>query len=90
LLTVLNVIADGEFAPDLEHGPDSWWDCTNFLPFIADFLTEDVGQLEERKAGVAEPWWTRTWELGEQYIKKHGHLARDGRPSLSWVPVRSA
>jgi len=65
-----------------------WW--TNFLPFIADFLTDDVEELEERKAGVAEPWWAWTRELAERYIQKHGQIARDGRPPSSWIPAGPA
>jgi hypothetical protein len=90
LLTVLNAFVGGRLAPDLEHGPGSRRDCTNFVPFIADFLTEDVEHLERRTAGVEEGWWAWTQELGEQYIRKHGHLARDGRPPRSWAPARPA
>jgi hypothetical protein len=90
LLTVLNAYAGGQLAPDLEHGPDSRHDCTNFIPFIADFLTDDMEHVERRKAGVAEHWWSWTQELGERYMKKHGDMAREGRPPLSWVPAKPA
>jgi hypothetical protein len=87
LLTVLNAYIGDRLARDLEHGPDSRRDCTNFLPFVADFLTDDLEQLAERKAGVAERWWTWTQKLGKRYIQKHGHKARDGRPPRSWIPA---
>lgn len=87
LLTVLNCFPGSELAPDLEDGPDSWEDCTNFIPFIADFLTEDVRQLETRKAGIAEHWWDWTHFLGEKYLKNLGPVARDGRPTRCWIPA---
>jgi hypothetical protein len=87
LLTVLNGYMGGELAGDLEHGPDSRHDLTNFIPFIADFLTDAKVHLEERKAGVADRWWARTQQLGESYMKKWGQRARDGRPPHSWIPA---
>jgi hypothetical protein len=54
------------------------------------FLTDDVVKLEERKAGIEERWRAWTQELGERHIRKHGHMARDGRPPRSWAPARPA
>lgn len=90
LLTVLNAFVGGRLASDLEHGPNSWRDCTNFVPIIADFLTEDIENLEKRKAGVKFGWWAWTQELGEQYLRKRGQSARDGRPTKSWIPARAS
>jgi hypothetical protein len=87
LLTVLAGCVGAKLARDLEHGPNSWRDCTNFLPFIADFLTDDLEQLEQRKVGIEERWWVWTQELGERYIRTNRYRARDGRPPRSWIPA---
>ena len=90
LLAVVNVYAGVLTASDLEHGPRPLHDSTNFVPLIADFLTDDVHQLEARKAGIDEWFWAWTQKLGELYLQTHGHLARDGRPQYCWVPARFA
>ncbi len=87
LLTCLNVVLRGNQAPDLEHGPDSWHDSCNFIPLIAEFLSDDMEWIEKRKRGVEAQWWDKTQGLGQQYLEKHGTKARDGSPTKSWIPA---
>lgn len=87
LLTVLNVLLTGRLAPDLTHGPESWHFGDNFQPFVADFLTDDRAELAARKAGIAEPWWDRAGRLTDEYLRREGRRARDGRPTRAWRPA---
>jgi hypothetical protein len=87
LLTVNRYTLGGPISSDLENGPLSYGRFSNFMPIIADFVTDDVDRLHERKRAIAEDEWTRTWVLGQRYLERHGPLARDGRPPLSVRPA---
>jgi hypothetical protein len=80
LVTVNRYTVGGPIVPDLEHGRLSYNRFSNFLPLIADFLTDDHDRLRQRKMKIGEDEWVRTWVLAERYREKHGPQARDGRP----------
>ena len=83
LLTV-NTYTFGEIPVcDLESGAGSYGRYSNFAPLIADFLSDDVGRIAERKAEIAESEWVRAEQLGREHLRRHGHRrVRDGRPML--------
>jgi hypothetical protein len=71
----------GDFARDLENGPASYHRYYNFIPFIAEFLSDDLEKIEARKANISESEWERTKYLADRYIIKNGRArVRDGRP----------
>ncbi|MCI0524693.1 MAG: hypothetical protein L0Y75_05460 [Acidobacteria bacterium] len=73
---------------DLNPGPRQTGKYGNFAPLIADFLTDDVSLVEEKKAGIAKAEWRRAEALGREYLKRHGEKARDGRPLLCHLPAK--
>lgn len=81
LLTVntYSHISDG-LASDLTPGPNSINRYGNFQPIIADFLVDDIQQVNQRKRDIDEPEWQRAWKLAQEWIAKHGPKARDGNP----------
>src|SRR5215217_7681664 len=82
---------DEPHADDLEIGPNAYGRYVNFSPFIADFLTDDVETVEQRKAEISEYEWRKTAELGNRYLDDRIAPPRDGRPLLSCLPIeRSA
>jgi hypothetical protein len=87
LLTVNRYILDGPPAPDLEHGRLSYNHFSNFQPIIADFLTDDLDRLRQRKRRIGEDEWVRTWVLGQRYVEEFGNQARDGRPPFCKQPA---
>jgi hypothetical protein len=89
LLTVNRYVREGPLAGDLEHGPASYHRYVNFLPLIANFLSDDLDRIESRIASIAEPEWARTIALGRRSLAKFGDRARDGRPSRCLVPAEA-
>jgi hypothetical protein len=90
LLSVNTYFYPGEcHVEDLQVGPNAYGRYVNFNPFIADFLTDDVATLEERKAGISEDEWHKTAELGSSYLSERIAPPRDGRPLLSSLPAKS-
>ncbi len=86
LLTVNTYFYPNEsHAEDLQIGPNAYGRYVNFNPFIADFLTDDVETLEQRKADISEDEWRKTAELGERWLNEN-LPPRDGRPLLSSFP----
>jgi hypothetical protein len=87
LLTVNRYALGESLAPDLENGPLSFKRFVNYHPIVADFVSDDIDGLRERKRAIREDEWTRTWILGQRYLEKHGPAARDGRPFMSLRPA---
>jgi hypothetical protein len=87
LLTVNTYYAVEPLAPDLTEGPLSFHRYGNFIPRIADFLTDDVERLRARKAKIIADEWARAWVLGMRYLETHGPVARDGHPERCFEPA---
>jgi hypothetical protein len=90
LLTVNGYVRDEGVAKDLIPGPASYHRYGNFIPLIAEFLSEDGPRIEFRKQEIAEPEWQRARELGDAYLSRPGLRYRDGRPLYSWFPAALA
>ena len=76
------------YAVDLVPGPQrSGW--SNFTPFIAEFLSDDIARIEERKRQIGEPEWRTAAERAETRIARWGlGTARSGKPTQAGVPIR--
>jgi hypothetical protein len=88
LLTV-NRYAPKEYgmAPDLTPAPGMVTEFGNFMPLIADLLTNERQALDIGKARISEAEWKRTLELG-QALWRAGRVApRDGTPLRSDKPA---
>lgn len=79
LLTVNYYDARGKDA-DIEFGPRKCSDWTGFQPIIADFVSDDVDRLEERKAALPRSAWERAWELAVEYEENWPDSFRSGEP----------
>lgn len=53
---------------------------SNFCPFIADFLSDDIDVIEKRKRAISEDEWQRTRQLGMERLRKKPRRARHGNP----------
>lgn len=73
---------DGTVAEDLDPGPRSYDQYSDYSPLIAEFLSDDMAAIEARKAAIPEPEWERARQMGQAVLERHGpERARDGRPS---------
>ena len=66
-------------APDLKVGPGDLGRWGNFMPFIAEFLSEDDEQINTRKKAIGESEWQRTEMLGREALC-NGVKPRNGEP----------
>jgi hypothetical protein len=88
LITINTYVdSDGSYESDLKPGPEARDYYENFHPFIADFLTDDVERLAQRKLEISEDEWRRTEELGHTYLSENYARPRDGRPCWSILPA---
>lgn len=71
--------------PDLIDGPRSTYQHALIFPMITDFLSDDLSRIAERKAEISREEWTRTASLADEYLKRPGCTARDGRPLYSGI-----
>ncbi len=54
----------------------------NFWPVIAEFVSDSVARIDERKREIGEDEWLRTEQLGRERMKQAFKM-RDGRPFYS-------
>ena len=81
---------DGTYETDLLPGPLARVYYRNFTPLIADFLTDDVERLAQRKDEISEDEWKRTEEMGQSYLEEGYAQPRDGRPFWCTDPADKA
>lgn len=85
LLTV-NVYEYGEgIESDLELGSEETGRYGNFIPLIAEFLSDDMDQIEYRKSAIPQSEWQKTWQMGENALLG-GQAIRDGEPYMCSIP----
>lgn len=78
LLTVNFYGCSKEVEGDLVPGMRYTGVWTAFNPLIADFLTDDLVRLEQRKREIEEEEWEYVFELGCAYLDRFPGLYRDG------------
>jgi len=87
LLTV-NSYGEGKaWARDLHRGPQQRNRYSNFYPLIAEFLSNDIADIEARKKQISEPEWERTATSARQTMATPGFRPRNGSPFFSFRPV---
>lgn len=68
-LLTINIYVEEQLTFDLKEGPKAYHRYGNFAPLIAEFLSDDLGKIEERKKEINEEEWQRTEELGTKFMK---------------------
>lgn len=80
-------IEDSGYESDLVPGPANIGRYGNFMPLVADFLTDDVERLDKLKAEISEVEWLHTETLGQTYLTEDFARPRDGRPCWAQQPA---
>jgi len=78
---------DRNIVKDLNLGPKELGRYRNFYPLIAEFLSDDMDRISQRKTQIEETEWSRTQILGKEYMEKNGFRARNGNPYFSMIPA---
>ena len=69
LLTV-NTYGQGEpVDTSLIPGPLDTGRYTRFNPIVAEFISDDMDRINERKRAISEAEWTRAYEMGLAYLR---------------------
>lgn len=63
---------------DIYPGQDAKGRYKSFGPLIADLFTDNTERLERKKREIPEEYWQRTLYLGNEYMRKHPKIARNG------------
>jgi hypothetical protein len=84
---IYDYLEDKGYESDLIPGPATTGRYGNFVPLIADFLTDDADRLAERKAEISAEEWLRTETLGQTYLTENFARPRDGRPCWCYEPA---
>jgi hypothetical protein len=87
LLTVNTYMRGQRIAPDLAAGPRQLGQWVNFYPVIAEFVSDDVRRIAERKAAITEEEWKRCALMGNESLRSFPNRWRDGSPFRSGQPV---
>ncbi len=65
-------------APDIDAGPGSSGNFSDFLPIVQLFLAKHDEKIMERTKLFDEARWARVKELTDAYRNEHPNTARDG------------
>ena len=79
------IASNMQVVADLKHGPKSYRRYSNFVPLIAEFLSDDLHTIQSRKSQIQESEWSRAVACGSEFLKS-GHRPRLGNPCLSHRP----
>jgi hypothetical protein len=74
-------------APDLVPGERDHKRYGNFIPYIAEFLSEDNERIAARKAEISEEEWQRAEQMGREALQRCDGATRDGSPLLADEPA---
>lgn len=86
LLAVITHVEDDR-VPDLIPGPAWNNHYVNFCPLIADFLSDEMDIIEQRKGEIDESEWNRCLESAEETRSKVRGPYRPGDPIKADKPV---
>jgi hypothetical protein len=74
----------------LVPGPKNTGQWNNILPVIAEFISDDLQQINELKLRVPDAEWKRCYAMGLQYLQTFPGRWRDGRPFFASMQLADA
>ena len=87
LITINTYGKEENFQKDITTGEHCDYTWTLVNPFIAEFLTDDLSLLEEKKEQIDNKLWDYVYNLAVEYQILHPKVWRDGRPNYSAIPA---
>ncbi|KGN01965.1 hypothetical protein IRP63_07175 [Clostridium botulinum] len=85
LISINTYMRGTEYQKDIIIGPNNTNTWFGYSPIIADFISDDIHIIEEKKKQIDEALWNYVFNLGIEYMKIHPNIARDGRPLYSSI-----
>lgn len=78
LVSINCYMRSGLISKDIFAGENYLGNWTNFRPLIGDFLSYNVGKIEQHKKNIPDFLWLYVQTLGEEYLRDHKNLVRKG------------
>lgn len=78
LVTVNSYGNYNNVASDIFVGKNYLGNWTDFWPLIGDLLSDDIERINQHKNNVPDFVWQYVRKLGEEYLREHRELARQG------------
>jgi hypothetical protein len=82
LITVNTYDLDGKGRGDIVRASAQETPFVDFMPVIADFVTDDRERIAELKKTISKQEWTRCYQIGARAMKQPKTLFRDGVAQL--------
>lgn len=89
LLSINLYVNGNDVVSDLQAGPFYKEQFVNFVPRIAEFLSDDVDEIQRHHEVITESEWNRTKKFADAAMARPNVAARDGIPPNSHVPAKS-
>lgn len=83
-LLSINTYDSEDSGNDLMIGKNANTPWKNFWPIIADFVSDDLMVIAERKRKISETEWNLAYKLGQTFFDNN-YVYRDGRPAFSYL-----
>ncbi len=74
-------------ASDITLGPRAYGRWANYSPLIAEFLSDDMKRINQRKREIDNEEWKRCAKLTQEYLNRHGYKARSCHPRAVNTPA---
>lgn len=87
LITINTYGKKENFQKDIIPGESCDYTWTLFNPFIAEFLTDDLNLLKQKKEQINNKLWDYIYNLAVEYQILYPNVWRDGRPNYSAIPA---
>ncbi|MCH5180840.1 MAG: hypothetical protein J1F32_06480 [Erysipelotrichales bacterium] len=78
LVSINCYMRSGMISKDIFAGENYLGNWTNFRPLIGDLLSYNMGKIEQHKKNIPEFLWIYVQTLGEEYLRDHKDLVRNG------------
>ncbi|MCE9552496.1 MAG: hypothetical protein K8T91_03840 [Planctomycetes bacterium] len=89
LLTVNTYGEAKRVAADIVEGPACTHRYANLYPLIAEFLSDDLNLISQRKQSIVEAEWNRAAQFAQARLAAKQVVVRDGRPLYSHLPAKA-
>lgn len=87
-LSIDLIAGENRLFQEFDEYPNKKFMWNNFYPIIADFISDDLAAINQKKSMITEKEWCRATLLGTEYIEKFPNFYRHANPYISFLPAR--
>lgn len=83
LITINTYLRGTVYQKDIILGPQKYDRWVGYHPVIAEFISDNIEELDNKKAKITEDEWNYVYEMALKYIEKYPKRYRNGNPIYS-------